>query len=196
VVAGDGVLAGRQDLVVVSHHVVGGQAAVLLGEAHRTARRVEPDAQLAGGRDLGAEQIAAAAWMQVEVVGAGGAAREGELGQADPGRDVCRLLVQAAPQGVERLQPAEQGGAGHGTVGAGEVLVEVMVGVDEARGDQAAGGVDGLAGGRRLVGGGPDPGDQAVRDRDPAAGQLPAVGVHGGDEAGVADQQVGVHGSS
>ena len=50
VVAADGLLAGGEDVVVVGHDVVGRQAAVLLRQRHRAARRVEAHAEVARRR--------------------------------------------------------------------------------------------------------------------------------------------------
>ena len=52
------------------------------------------------------------------------------------------LLVEPAPQRVQRAQPVEQVAAESRTEGPGQVLVEVVVGVDEPRRHQAVGGVD------------------------------------------------------
>ena len=172
VVRGDRGLAGGEDLVVVGDHVVGRQAAVLLAQRHRAARRVEADAELAGGGDLGAEQVAGAARVQVEVVGRGRAPAEGQLGQTDERAGVHRLLVDPPPQRVQRLQPAEQRLVGHRRVGPGEVLVQVVVGVDQPGRHQAVGHVDHLGRGGRLVGRPADGLHQPAGDGHPAAGQL------------------------
>jgi hypothetical protein len=94
---------------------------------------MEPQPHLAGGGDLGRPQIAGAPRKHVEMVGAGGAAAERQLGQSHPGREIHRLLVQARPQRVQAGQPLEQRAAGDGGIRPGEVLVQVVVGVDEAR---------------------------------------------------------------
>jgi hypothetical protein len=70
---------------------------------------VEPHAEVAGGGDLGAEQVPAGGRMHVEVVGRGRAAAQGQLGEADPGGQVRRFLVEQGPAGVERGEPVEQG---------------------------------------------------------------------------------------
>ena len=109
------------------------QPAVLHRQRHRAAGRVEPHAEVAGGGDLGGDQVAGAARVHVEVVGGGGAAAQRQLGEADVGADVRRLLVQPGPQRVERDQPVEQAAGQRGRERAGQVLVEVVVGVDQAR---------------------------------------------------------------
>ena len=99
-------------------------------------------ADLAGGLDLGGQQVAGAMRVQVEVVGRGRASGQRQLRQADPGRHVHRLGVERRPQRIQRRQPSEQRLVGHRRVGPGQVLEHVMVGVDQARRDQAVGGVD------------------------------------------------------
>ena len=133
VVHRDQPLGVGEDLVVVLHDRVGREPTVLLRQAHRPARRMEPHAELGRGSDLGADQVAAAAGMHVEVIGGRRAPAERELGEPDPGRDVRGLLVEAAPERIQRGQPVEERGDRRGPIGAGEVLVDVVMGVDEAR---------------------------------------------------------------
>ena len=94
------------------------------------------------------------------------------------------------PAGIERGEPVEQRAAGGGQIGAGEVLVDVVMGVDEARRDQAAVGPQHT---RRL-------GDRVRTAADrhhgpavaghPAARQLAPVVVHRDHEVGSRHQQV------
>ena len=142
VVAVHGLLARGEDLVVVGDDVVGRQPAVLLGQRHRAAGRVEADAEVAGSLDLGGQQVAGAVRVEVEVIGRGRAARQRQLGEADPRRHVDRLGVERPPQRVQRLQPAEQRLVGHRRVRPREVLVQVVMGVDEPGRDEAVGGVE------------------------------------------------------
>ena len=86
------------------------------------------------------QHVAAVMREDVVVVGGGGAAGAGEPGQATGGRDVHQVGVDPPPHRVQRGQPAEQGVV-HGQP-AGDPLVQVVVGVDEPGGDQAAGRVD------------------------------------------------------
>ena len=99
------------------------------------------------------DQVAGAARVHVQVVGRGGAAAERQLGEPDVGADVRGLLVQPRPQRVQRDQPVEQAAGQRGGERAGQVLVQVVVGVDQARRDQAAARVD--ACGRRPAAGRP-----------------------------------------
>ena len=88
------------------------------------------------------DEITAAARVHVEVIGARGAAAERELGQPDPRRHVRRFLVEQRPARVQRGEPLEQRAVHRRPVAAGEVLVDVMVRVDQARRHQAAVGVE------------------------------------------------------
>ena len=149
VVAGHRLLAGGEDRVVVLHDRVGREAAVLLRQRHRAPGRVEADPEVAGRGDLGAQQVAASGRVDVEVVGRRRAPAQRQLGQAHPGGDVRGLLVEQRPARVQRGEPVEQRRPGGGPERPGEVLVDVVMGVDQARRDQAAVGPQGPLGGRR-----------------------------------------------
>ena len=60
---------------------------------------MEAHAELGRGADLGADQVAAAPRMHVEVVGGRRAPAERELGQPDPRRHVRGFLVEPAQSG-------------------------------------------------------------------------------------------------
>ena len=190
VVPGHQSLGVGEDLVVVLHDAVGRQPAVLLGQAHGATGRVEPQAQLQGGGDLGGDQITCALRVDVEVIGRRRAATEGQFGQANPGRDVRGLLVEPAPQGVERREPLEQGRLRGWAVGPREVLVDVVVGVDETGSNKTTGCVQHLAGDgwrlRRRTHGLHQP----AGDRDPAARQLSASVVDRGHQLGPAHEEI------
>ena len=99
-----------EDRVEVLDEGVGREAAVALAEVHRAARGVDPNAELARGRDLGLHETGDAAREDVVVVEDGRAAGERELGDARPRRRAHHLLVDPRPHRVERLQPREQVG--------------------------------------------------------------------------------------
>ena len=124
-----------------------------------------------------------AAREDVVVVEDGRAARERELGEAGARGGVEHLLVDPRPDRVERPQPREEVGVLR--AGARERLVEVVVRVDEARGDDRAAQVLGRAGRVPAA----DLGDEAVLDPEPAAVVLGARLVHRDDRrAGVGDR--------
>ncbi len=150
---------------------------------------VEPHAQVLCRGDLGADQVATARRVHVQVVHRRGAPAEGQLRQPDPRRDVRGLLVQSGPQRVQRGEPVEQRAARGREVRPGEVLVQVVVGVHQSRGDQAARRVDGPRR-RRLLARGAHGSDGACVDGDPSTRDLGAGRVHRRDEAGVPDEQV------
>jgi hypothetical protein len=141
-------LLGRgQGRVGVLHDLVGRQAASGPAQVHRPAAGVEAQADTGGRGDLGVKGVAAGAGPEaaapredVVVVGAGGAAGQGQPGQARGRRGVDLLGVDPGPDRVQLGEPVEQ----HGLLGAalGKPLVQVMVGVDQARGGQAPGAVD------------------------------------------------------
>jgi len=101
---------------------------------------------------------------------------ERELGEPGAGRGVLHLVIDARPCGVERLEPGEE--VGLLRAGARQRLVQVVVGVDQARRDHRAAEIlcrcFKIA--RRVARA--DVGDQAVLDLDPAALVLGARVVH------------------
>ena len=111
------------------------------------------------------------------MIGAGGAAAQRQLAQPDPRRHVGRFLVQPAPHRIQGTQPLEQVTAQRRGKGAGQVLVEMVMGVDQSRRHQAAPGIDHPLR-RRLPPRRSHRADQAAPDRYPAAADLPPLGVH------------------
>src|SRR5690606_33793449 len=98
----------------------------------------------------------------VEMVAAGGAAGECQLGQAGDCADVDRLSGEVGPDGIERLEPGKQ----VGVLGddAGEALVEVVVGIDQAGQDDVVAQVEHNVGRGRQRLGGADGFDDVVAD--------------------------------
>ncbi|MNS83044.1 hypothetical protein D3C72_1168140 [compost metagenome] len=179
------------DRVFVLDHRVGRQAAGALAERHGAAAGVHADADVLGGLDHRVEHHVRALGEDVEHVRDRRAAGEGQLGEAAHRAPVDHLGVQAGPDRVLGGQPLEQFGVLGGGHAAGERLVEVVVGVDQAGHGQAAGQVDrllGLADDRRGV-------HQAVV-LDPHLALVPVAGVaHHGRDHEVLEPD-GRHGSS
>ena len=201
----DQALGVFQDGIFVFHHVVGRQAACALAHAHAAARGHKAHANLLGGVDAVVQFHTVG--VDVEVVAAGGAAAEQQLGHRGLGADKHHLGREPGPDGVQPAQPAKQLGILHLGDGAGQALVHVVVGVDQAGGDQVALGVQcftpasghgcGMLGGqgRGKLGGGAHPCDAVVADEQAGVAQLCAqarVGVvKRGDAGGVLNQQGG-----
>src|SRR5204863_248795 len=124
------------------------------------------------GAHLCFDESCAAAREDVVVVEDGRAPRQRELCETATRGRVHHLVVDPRPDRVERLQPGEE--VGVGGPGARERLVEVVVGVDEARRDHGAAQVFAalgcVAGSERR--------DHAVLDLQPAAGVLAVRVVH------------------
>jgi hypothetical protein len=160
-----------EDHVLRLHDVVRGQAALALAAAHRPARRVEADAEVAGGADLGVDETLVPAREEVEVVGGRRAAREQQLAEADARRHLHRFRVVAAPDLVQLDQPAEERRLLHARHVAGQGLREMMVRVDEAGQHDLAARVQAPV--HRPGGALPMPTgrDAVVLDQDPSAGQ-------------------------
>lgn len=120
--------------------VVRGQAAVLLAAVHRTAGEGEADAHLGRGADDRAGEVAGALGEDVVVVHGGGDAALGHHREGALRGRVRHLLVDARPRRVQRDEPVEEVVVGGQTTR--DPLVEVVVGVDQARGDEVTRAVD------------------------------------------------------
>ena len=145
------------------------QPALRLAEVHRAARGDDADAELARRAHLRLDEPARPARKHVVVVEDGRAARQRELGESGARRRVHRLLVDAGPDRIERLEPREE--VGLLRPGPRERLVEVVVRVDEAGRDDCAAEIDTLVGiGRRAAA---DRLDASVRRRAPSRRRAP-----------------------
>ena len=198
-----GVVVGLDQLEAVAQHLVDALAgglgpfpALAACVGHGAAPGVQADAHLLcgldGGLDVGGRH---AAGKEVVLVGDGRHPAQQRLHHARPrhrgdrlGREVAVVPpVHADPP--EALQPVRQQGPLEVGDGAQPHLVEVLVGVDEARHDEQPGGVDdGLAGQRLEVA---DLGDPPAGDPDVHAAQLAVGGVEGQQIRDVAQQQSG-----
>jgi hypothetical protein len=150
VVLADQAVAVLQDRLRVLHHVVRRQSALRAAAAHAAARGVEPRAHAQRHLDLHVQELLGrAAREYIEVVRGGGAAGQQQLADPHARADLDGLGVQLAPDFVEPHQPVEQLGVLHGRDVAGQRLVQVVVRVDEAGIDHAAGGLDHAGAGGR-----------------------------------------------
>ena len=147
VVLADQALAVRQDYFALLHRLLRRQATIGFAQAHRTAGEHGAHAQLAHRLDLHVDGILQAAREQVMVIGGGAAAGQQQLGQRHLAGQRQLLRREARPDRVERFQPGEQRLVDHRRPGAGEGLVEVMVGVDQARQQHVLAGIEGLLAG-------------------------------------------------
>ena len=175
------------DVGLALDQAVGRQAAVAFADAHRAASRVEPQAHRRGRLDGVLEPDAVG--VEIEVVGARPAARQGELRQTELRRDEHVLGPHPRPDRVERFQPPEKESVLARRHRAGQRLVQVVMGVDERGRRHAAAGVDDLPPGGVGGSAGADARDPAVLDEDIRARRLAPVGVHRDDRVGVADPE-------
>ena len=109
VVLVDGLGARRQDRVESSTTSSGGSPPSLLAEVHRAPRGQEPQPDPVGRVDRGAEQVAAVGWGR-RSGGRSYVVQPVRASQPRPAAAAARgdVLVDAAPDRVERGQPAEQ----------------------------------------------------------------------------------------
>jgi hypothetical protein len=182
VVGVDRVLGRSERGVSLLDSEVGRQAARRLAQVHGAAGGVKADPEFACRPDLRAEQVARPGGEDVVVVCGRGAAAAQQRAGRGARRGVRHRLVDSPPDRVEGRQPLEQ--ARLLGKAPGEPLVEVMVRVHEAGGEQVPGAVDVL--GRHAVaesGGraGACRRDHLILDDDVAGAELGAIGVHGGD---------------
>ncbi len=180
VVAVDQPLAVGEDGLGVLHHALAWQAAVFLGQVHRTAGEHGTHAQFADGSDLDVDGVLEPARKQVVVIRRRGAAGQQQLGQRHLARQLQRLRRQPCPDRVEGQQPVEQRLVDHRPPGAGQGLVEMVMGVDQPRQHDVFAGVEDLVHRQRGRGpGGEHFDDDAVLDHQPTRGFLVVGGEQG-----------------
>ncbi|MNG91527.1 hypothetical protein D3C79_504380 [compost metagenome] len=187
VVVLDQALRFLEDVGFLFHHRVRWQAALALAHAHAAARGMEAHADL--GRRVDAVVELAAVGVDVQVVAGGGAAGQDQLGHGGLGRHRDHLGGQARPDRVQVGQPVEQLAILSGRYHAGEALVHVMVGVDQAWDNHLAGHVQNHVGVLREGFAGADLLDQVVFDEQAAVLDFAAFAVHGDQQCGVFDEE-------
>ena len=189
-----------QRVVRVLDDLVGRQPARRTAEVHRAPAGMKPQPDRRGAGDLRLERIPAAVpgrgrrpgsparREDVVVIGAGAAPGQGQPAQSGRGRRADVRGLDPGPDRIQLGEPVEQDGLLCAALG--EPLVQVVVGIDQARGGQAAGAVDparpGPRGRRSRAR--PDRGDPPAAHHDVAAGVLGAAvvvpgAVHGRDRA-------------
>ena len=113
------------------HHAVGWQAALRLAHAHAASCGGKAHAYGVGGFNAVVQPHPVG--VDVQVVAAGGAATQQQLGHGHLGGDLHHLGREPRPYGVKPLQPTEQLGVLHLWHGPRERLVPVVMRVDQAR---------------------------------------------------------------
>ncbi|MNF58377.1 hypothetical protein D3C84_399290 [compost metagenome] len=152
VVFGDQALAVGEDDFTFLHGLLRRQAPVLFTEAHRAPGQHGAHAQFAHAVDLHVDGVFQAIGKQVMVVGGRGTPRQQQFGQGYLGRQREFFRGQSGPDRVEGFQPREQRLVDHRCPGAGQGLIEMVVGVDQPRQDHVLAGIEDLcAGSGRLL---------------------------------------------
>ena len=135
VIALDGLRGSAERGIRRLHGEVRREPALRGAEVHRAAGRVQAHADALGRLDDRAHDVAGALREDVVVVAHGRAARAGEHRHAARGADARQARIDLRPQRVQRGEPVEQDRVLR--VAAGEPLVQVVVGVDQAGRDEA-----------------------------------------------------------
>ena len=144
VVLGDQALAIGEDHFTFLHGLLRRQATVLFAQAHGAASQHGAHAQFANALDLYVDRIFQAFGEQVVVVGGRGATRQQQFGQGDFAGQGEFFRRQACPDRVQGFQPRKQRLVDHRRPGAGQGLIEVVMGVDQPRQDHMLAGVEHL----------------------------------------------------
>src|SRR5947209_11782655 len=120
----------------------------------------------------------------VEMIGTGGAACESKFGKAGLRGSEDHGFVEAGPDRVQGLEPGKERLALTFGEAPGQRLVEMVMGVHQARNDHRSAAVDGLI--KRFLGGLPaERGDPTVLDPNKRVRQLASLVVHGRDKSAI-----------
>ena len=190
----DQTLRVLEDRGFVFDHAVRRQPAGAGAHAHRAARRVEAHADLMRGFDAVVQRDAVR--VDVQVVAAGGAAGEKQLGHRGLRRHPHHFRRQMGPDRVERLQPPEQLAVLRGRHHARQRLVHVVVRVHQPGDDDLVACVDDLVGRLRQLHAGADRFDDAAAREDRTVDDLAPLRVHRDEQARVTDKQRLAHRSA
>ena len=180
-----------QDRRLALDQTVRRQAAIADPDAHGPARGVKAQTHLAGGGN-GVIQPRAIG-KQIEMIRGQRAARQGQLCQTHLRADKHLFRPEPGPDRIKPLQPAEQQRILPPRYGAGQGLIQVVVGVDQTRRHHTAARRDHL--GPRCLKPAPHGGNHPAPDQHIAPGNLFARAVHGDNRLGLADQDIR-HGGS
>src|SRR5437899_12967940 len=104
---------------------------------------MESQAELRRHLELGLEQPAGAGRKHIVVIGGGGTATQRELRESDLGGGPLPVRIDGGPNGIELAQPVEEPSllSPHSS----ERLIQVMMGIDQARQRDQPSSVDDLA---------------------------------------------------
>ena len=131
-----------EDRVLVLHDAVRRQPAVALRQVHRAARQQHPQPEPLRRRDFDVDGVFDALRKHVMMIGGRGAAGQHQLRHRQSHAEIERLRRQPRPDRIERLQPWKQFAVQRGRHRARQRLVEMMMGVDQARQHHVLGGVE------------------------------------------------------
>ena len=176
------------DVRLALDEAVGRQAAVALADAHRPARRVEPQAHR-GGRFDGVLQPHPVG-VEIEMVRARPAAGKRQLREAELRGDEHVLGPHPRPDRIKRLQPAEQERVLARRYRAGQGLEKVVMRIDQRGRRHAAAGVDYFPAGRIAGIATADRRYPPLFDENVRAGELGPFSVHRDDRIGVPDPEL------
>ncbi len=122
-----------EDRVLVLHDAIRRQAAVALRQVHRAARQQHAHAKPFCDADLDVDGLFEPRREDIMMIRRGGAAREQEFGHRNGDAELEPLRRQLRPHRIERLQPGKQLAVHRRGQRPRQRLIEMMMGVDEAR---------------------------------------------------------------
>src|SRR6266478_8846337 len=133
VIALDQPLAVGEDRILILDNAVRRKPAVAMRQVHRAARQHHSDAEPLRRSNLDVNRLGQPLWEHIMMVGARGAAGEKKLGHRHGRRKVQRFRGQPRPNRIERLEPGKQLAIQGRWSGSRKRLVEMMMGIDQAR---------------------------------------------------------------
>ena len=135
-------LAVGQDRVLILHHAVRRQPAILHRAVHRTPRQQHPQANFARDADLDVNGLFEPGREHVMMVRGGGAARQQQFGHRHGDAELERFGRQPCPHRIQRLEPGKQLAIQRCRQRPRQRLVEMVVGVDQPRQHDMFGGIE------------------------------------------------------